>query len=263
MPFAISWSMPDLSLITPYTQCEIHSPPDFSHFLYFLFSSKVTRSICSVRSCHWRQLISRRSKRCKTDNKVSDGVSELVVFIFTDRYRAPEVLNELRRRDGPWSQDLDRAVAITLDAEGSASVHMSVDLSKREAGGWARIWGTLLNSALFVPLTAGMVEAADEVTLRLWRLSTSSTSDGEESCEARWWRDSLQDSENFKRDLSALITANSSAILMMLRTPKVSEVLENLRNYGSTIVHTTVSTAQDDRLRAMLEGEPAESGLKT
>jgi CheY-like chemotaxis protein len=88
-------------------------------------------------------------------------VSELVAFIFTDRYRAPEVLNELRRRDGPWSQDLDQAVAITLDSGARASVHMSVDLSKREAGGWARIWGTLLNSTLFVPLTANGAEGIE------------------------------------------------------------------------------------------------------
>lgn len=181
-------------------------------------------------------------------------MSELVVFIFTDRYRAPEVLNELRRRDGLWSQDLDRAVAVTLDSEARASVHLSVDLSKREAVGWARIWGSLLNSALFIPLTEGMVKAADEVVLASMRISPSLPKDGEESCEARWWRESLQDSENFKRDLSALITANSSAILIMLRTPNVSKVLEGLRNYGSTIVHTTVNTAQDDRLRAMLKG---------
>jgi uncharacterized membrane protein len=181
-------------------------------------------------------------------------VSELVVFIFTDRYRAPEVLNELRRRDGLWSQDLDRAVAVTLDSEARASVHMSVDLSKREAVGWARIWGSLLNSALFVPLTEGMIEAADEVSLPSKRISTSLPRDGEESCETGWWRESLQDSENFQRDLSALVTANSSAILMILRTPKISKVLEGLRNYGSTIVHTTINPVQDDKLRAMLKG---------
>ena len=179
-------------------------------------------------------------------------MSELVVFIFSDRYRAPEVLNELRRRDLLLSQDLGRAIAVTLDAEARASVHMSVDLSRQEAGRWARIWGTLLNYALFVPLTEELVEAADEVTLLLKRIRSSLAKDGEESWEARWWRESLQDSENFKRDLSALITANSSAILMILRTPLVSKVLESLRNYGSTIVHTTVSTTQDDKLNAML-----------
>ena len=179
-------------------------------------------------------------------------MSELVVFIFTDRYRAPEVLNELRRRNEPWSQDLDRAVAVTLDSDGKASVHMSVDLSKRGAVGWARIWGALLNSAFFVPLTAGMVEAADEIALGRNRIGSSPHTGGDKSCEARWWQDSLTDSENFRRDLSASIMPNSSAILMMLRRPKLSKALENLRNYGSTIIHTTVSRQQDERLDDIL-----------
>ena len=188
-------------------------------------------------------------------------MSELVVFIFTDRYRAPEVLNELRRREGLWTQDLDRAVAVTLDSESKASVYMSVDLSKGEAGGWARIWGALLNSALFVPLTQEMVEAADEVARPSMRIKPSSPNDGKDSGATRWWRESLKDSENFQRDLSASITPNSSAILMMLRTPKVSKALENLRNYGSTIVHATISTTQDEKLRAILQGPTEPSAL--
>jgi uncharacterized membrane protein len=139
---------------------------------------------------------------------------------------------------------------------------MSVDLSKGEAVGWARIWGALLNSALFVPLTQGMVEAAVEVALASRRISPASLKFGEESCEARWWRESLEESENFQRDLSASITANTSAILMILRTPRVSKALENLRNYGSTIVHTPISTAQEEKLGAILHS-PAQSGIKT
>jgi uncharacterized membrane protein len=189
-------------------------------------------------------------------------VSELVILIFTDQYRAPEVLNELRRRDGLWSQDLDRAVAVTLDSEARASVHMSVDLSRGEAGGWARIWGALLKSAFFVPLTQGMVEAADEVAPQLRRSTPSLSKDGKASCEASWWAESLRGSHNFKRDLSALITVNSSAVLMLLRTPKVSKVLENLRNYGSTIIHTTITSAQDEKLYAILK-EPVERGTQT
>ena len=189
-------------------------------------------------------------------------MSELVVFIFTDRYRAPEVLNELRRHDDVQSQDLDRAVAVTLDSESRARVHLSVDLSKGEAGGWARIWGSLLNSALFVPLTQELIDAANEVTFPSKRISSSLRKAGEESCEAQWWRESLADSENFKRDLSASITADSSAILMMLRTAQVSKALAKLRNYGSTIVHTTISSAQDDKLSALLRGT-AETDLET
>ena len=120
--------------------------------------------------------------------------------------------------------------------------------------GWARLWAALLNSALFVPLTQAMVESADELATSSTRMNPSALKNGEESCEARWWRDSLADSANFQRDLSASINANSSAIFMMLRTAKFSKVLENLRNYGSTIFHATVSTSQDDKLTAMLKG---------
>ena len=46
----------------------------------------------------------------------SNDLSELVVFIFTDRYQAREVLNELRRRDGLWLQGLDWANGrLTMD----------------------------------------------------------------------------------------------------------------------------------------------------
>ena len=44
-------------------------------------------------------------------------MSELVAFIFTDRYRAPEVLNELRRREGLWSEDLDQAAVFFMSEQ--------------------------------------------------------------------------------------------------------------------------------------------------
>jgi len=181
-------------------------------------------------------------------------VSELVVVIFSDRYRAPEVLNELRRRNGLWSQDVDRAIAVTLDAESKASVHMSIDLSKREGVSWARVWGALMKSALFVPLTDGLVDAVDKMACPSVQIECSPILAGDECGEIKWWRDVFETSENFRRDVSSLVNANSSAILMMLTMPNVSSALDQLRNYGSTIVHTTISSVLDEELRAMLSG---------
>ena len=189
-------------------------------------------------------------------------MSELVVVIFSDRYRAPEVLNELRRRNGLWSQDVDRAIAVTLDAESKASVHMSIDLSKREGVSWARVWGALMKSALFVPLTDGLVDAVDKMACPSVQIECSPILAGDECGEIKWWRDVFETSENFRRDVSSLVNANSSAILMMLTMPNVSSALDQLSNYGSTIVHTTISSALDDELRAMLNGR-AESKLNT
>jgi len=182
------------------------------------------------------------------------AVSELIVFIFTDRYRAPEVLNELRRRNGPWAKDLESAVAIMLDKDANASVCMNVNLSKRDAVGWAKIWGALFKSALFVPLTDGIVEAVDRVTCPSVEAGCSPMNPGEECSEIKWWRDVFAKSENFRRDVSALVSSNSSAIIMLLRDIKASDALIRLRNYGNTIIHTSLSEEQDRKLDELLEG---------
>jgi uncharacterized membrane protein len=182
------------------------------------------------------------------------GVSELIVFIFTDRYRAPEVLNELRRRNGPLASDLESAIAIVLDNKANASVHMNVDLSRREPLAWAKIWGALLKSALFVPLADSMTAAVDRILCPSVEDECSPAHPGEECNEIKWWREVFVSSGNFPRDVSALVSANSSAILMLLRNITPADALIHLRNYGNTIMHTSISAEQDQKLSELLEG---------
>lgn len=177
-------------------------------------------------------------------------MSELVVFVFRDQYRAPEVLNELRRRDWPWVRDLDDAVAVTLNEDGQARVHLSIDLSKCEAAGWARMWSTLLSTTLFLPLTEVMVDAADGMGFsprngHAWACT-------EREGQAKWWRDSLALPADFRRDVAALIGPSGSAIFMLLRAATVPIALKQLCNYGNTILHTSLSAEQDDKMLAML-----------
>ena len=127
--------------------------------------------------------------------------------MFRDQYRAPEVLNELRRRDWAWVQDLDDAVVITLNDAGQARGHFSVDLSKCGACGWARFWSSLLDRTLFVPRTAGLVEAANGLCLSSQGMSHARSDDSCESKEAKWWSDSLRDSANFQRDVAGLMVS--------------------------------------------------------
>ena len=48
------------------------------------------------------------------------------------------------------------------------------------------------------------------------------------------------------------MNANGSAIFILLRTADPSKVLQLLRNYGDTIVHTSISAEQDDKMQAIL-----------
>ena len=177
-------------------------------------------------------------------------MSELVAFVFRDQFRAPEVLNELRRRDFPWARDLDEAVAVTLDKQGKARVQLSVDISTYEGPGWARLWGALLSSTLFMPRAEVMVEASEGLAGSNHRFRPSSSN--EITREGGWWQEALACSVNFKRDVAALIEPSGSAIFMILRTAEAPGALKQLRNYGDTIVHTSLSCEQDKQMLALL-----------
>ncbi|HKS09888.1 MAG TPA: DUF1269 domain-containing protein [Pyrinomonadaceae bacterium] len=179
-------------------------------------------------------------------------MSDLVAFVFRDQFRAPEVLNELRRRDWTWVRDLDEAVAVSVNENGKTRVQLSVDPSTRDGASWARLWGSLLSSTLFMPLTEVMVKAADGLTLLPRQPLDQRRPPDESIVESQWWCDSLEAAHNFKRDVAALMAGNASAIFMLLRDGNTAAVLGQLSNYGNTIVHTSLSNEQDEKLREML-----------
>jgi uncharacterized membrane protein len=149
-------------------------------------------------------------------------------------------------------RDLDDAVAVTLNEDGRARVHLSIDLSKCEAAGWARMWSSLLSTTLFLPLTEVMVEAADGMRFSPKNANGHSPACAERDRQAKWWQDSFDLPADFKRDVAAVIGPSGSAIFMLLRAATVPVALKQLCNYGNTIVHTSLSTEQDDRMLAML-----------
>ena len=181
-------------------------------------------------------------------------MSELVAFVFRDQFRAPEVLNELRRRDYSWGKDLDEAVAVTLNADGKARVQLTIDISTYEGAGWAKLWGSLLNSTLFLPATAAMVEAADGLAFSnqpALKQALKRQMNGQ-SPESGWWKEALARSNNFQRDVAALMEPSGSVIFMLLRNADAPMILKQLRNYGDTIIHTSLSSEQDKKMLALL-----------
>ena len=179
-------------------------------------------------------------------------MSELVVSVFRDQYRAPEVLNDLRRRELAWRSDLDEALAVSLDGQGNTTVYLSIDLSKSEAASWARMWGSLLSSTIFVPLTGAMIDAANGIATFAGHERRTEPARCCAPPEAKWWRERLHLSDNFRRDVAALMAPGGSAIFMLLRSARAAIALEQLRDYGDTIVHTSLNTDQDDMVLAML-----------
>lgn len=180
------------------------------------------------------------------------NVSELIVLAFTDEFRAPEVLNELRRRDWDWVVDLNDAVAVTLDGNGGAKVQLNVDLTTCEGAAWARLWGSLLGVTLFLPTAEVIVEAAGRVIDASGLPTGSAPGPHAAYPAASWWKLCLRLPDDFMRDVGASIGPSDSAIFMLSHAPNRSDVLRQLRNYGGTLLHTSLDSKQDKEMRDVL-----------
>jgi len=180
-------------------------------------------------------------------------MSALIVVAFRDEHRAAEVLVELRRREWDWVADLDHAVVVGWNPRGNLRVQLDVDPATREGGGWARVWGSLLRSALFLKNTDGILDAAENLTAAPGaHLGADSASGKGAALNANWWRKKLRIPEEFIRDIGAMIQPGDSAVFTFLQTPKIVSVLKQLRNYGGTLLHTSLSQEQEEILKEAL-----------
>lgn len=180
-------------------------------------------------------------------------VSELIVLVFTDRYRASEVLNALRRRDWEWVASLNEAVVVALDEDGRAKVQLSVDLTTHEEVVWARLWGSFIKATLFLPAADVIVEAAGLVSAPEEAAKPAHINQAA-SPDPGWWRERLRLSDDFIRDVGATMVPGASAIFMRLRAHDRLDVLRQLRNYGGTVLRAALDPEQDREMQTVLSG---------
>ena len=180
-------------------------------------------------------------------------MSAIIVVAFRDEYRAAEVLVELRRREWDWVADLDHAVVVGWKPRGNLRVQLDVDPTTKDGGGWARVWGSLLHSALFLPNTDGIPDAVGNLAADPGaRLEADGASGKGAALNANWWRKNLRIPGEFIRDIGAVIQPGDSAVFMFLQTPKIVSVLKQLRNYGGTLLHSSLSQEQEETLKEAL-----------
>jgi uncharacterized membrane protein len=176
-----------------------------------------------------------------------DKVREMSAFIvvaFRDPHRAAEVLTELHRREWDWVADLEHAV-VSWNPRGKLRVQLDVDPSTREAGAWAHVWGSLLHTALLAPNIEGLIVVAGRAT------SEAGGSKGPR-LDDHWWRKNLRISSDFIRDVGAMVQPGDSALFMFLENTKLVSVLKQLRNYGGTVLHSSLSLDQEQVLKGAL-----------
>ncbi|MCI0388395.1 MAG: DUF1269 domain-containing protein [Acidobacteria bacterium] len=179
-------------------------------------------------------------------------MSELIAVVFKDQYRASEALNDLQRREWDWVGDLDRAVVVRHKEQDKFTVQYSFDPATEEEGAWARLWGSFLSLVLFIPLADAMFDAAKDLSAASGAQKTASIESRHALPDVQWWTESLCVSDEFVRDVGAMIQPGDSAIFALLQTDKPGAIFQQLRNYGGTLLHTTLSPEQDQAMKNVL-----------
>jgi len=179
-------------------------------------------------------------------------VSDLLAIVFHDQYRASEVLNELQRQECDWVEDLEKAVVVRQVDQDKFKVLFSFDPATEEEESWARLWGSLLSLVLFNSLADGIVDTARNLADACGVQSDGGFETRRVLPDVKWWRETLCLSDDFVRDVGAMIQPGDSALFALLHTDKRGVVLQQLRNYGGILVSTSLSPEQDQALNQVL-----------
>lgn len=170
---------------------------------------------------------------------------ELVVVGFQGTYRAAQVLTDLRER-GVQLFDLDQAITVSWEDRRNFIVQQSINLSGEEGSHWARLWGAFIKCTLFQPFTERLSQAADKV-------SSSDTLNGDgkatQALAPEWWLSDVGISDDFVRDVGALVQPGESAIITLAERfdPKLASRV--LGDCGGSLIYTCLSDEQVDKVR--------------
>ena len=169
---------------------------------------------------------------------------ELIVIGLQDRYRAAQVLTDLRQR-GVRLFDLDQAITVSWEDRRNFIVQQSINLSCEEGSRWARLWGAFIKVTLFQPFTERLSKAAAKVASK-----EIAVSNGE--LKGDWWVRDVGISENFVRDVGALVQPGESAIISTAEQFDPHVATSILRDCGGSMIYTSLSTDQVSKLRQEL-----------
>ena len=184
-------------------------------------------------------------------------MAQLIVVGFKkDMYRASEVLNQLQAMDDDWVVDLHDAVTVYRDYNGKLRVDQSYQMTTGEGAGWGGLWGSLIGLTLAIPFTGGATAPA-AAALAASALAGGALGAGAGAIDASWWKDEFGIPDDFVKQVGGMVQPGDSAIYALLRTANPAIVADHFRGYGGTILSTTLSPGQQEKVESVLHNKVA------
>lgn len=162
-------------------------------------------------------------------------MSTLAAIAYPDRDTAEKVRQELIQATREHLVRLEDAVIVEHEEGGKIKLHQAMGTTGAGAAGGA-MWGGLIGLLFLAPLLGMAVGAASgAVTGKMTDLGVD---------------------DNFVKDLGAKLQPGAAALIVLGSTDARDKVIDRVRSYGGEVIQTSLSTEEEERLRAAL-GEGA------
>jgi uncharacterized membrane protein len=172
-------------------------------------------------------------------------MSELVCIAFKDSSTADRVLNELRAMEKDYVLDLEDAVIVVRDMDGKVHLKQCVDVfggATKQGVALGMLWGGLMGLLFMNPL-AGLLG------------SIAGGAGGGAVTTAANEYGLLSDygiPDKFIKNLGSTISRGTSAIFLLIRSADQDALLARISRYEGTILQTSLSSEQEEKLRTAL-----------
>lgn len=166
-------------------------------------------------------------------------MSDLICLAFKELDTADHFLNELRALQKEYILELEDACVVIRDSDGKIHLKQSVNLvaiGASQGASRGMLVGTLIGLLFMNPL-AGM-------------LAGGLVGAGSGALQGKLADYGIDD--NFIKSLGSTIEPNSSAIFLLVRKAVEDKVMPRLSHYQATILKTSLSDEQEERLKAAL-----------
>jgi len=160
-------------------------------------------------------------------------MANLVAIAYDDMFKAEEVRLTLLKLQREYLIDMADAVVAVKDEDGKVKLHQATNMTAAGAasGGF---WGTLIGLLFFGPFFGIGTLAGAAAGAVSGALSDVGIDD------------------NFMKKLSEGFQPGTSALFVLVRKSTPDKVVEEIKKYGGTVLHTSLSREDETKLQAAL-----------
>jgi uncharacterized membrane protein len=161
-------------------------------------------------------------------------VSDLIAVTYETETKAEEVRLTLLKLQKEYLIDLEDAAIVVKKQDGSIKLNQATNLPLAGAVGGS-FWGLLIGTLFLNPLLGTAVGAG------VGAASGALTDIGIE--------------DKFMKELGETLQPGHSALFVLIKSVTSDKVLEEITPYGGNILRTSLSTEDEARLQAALDGQ--------